>query len=289
MTETIGSLTTQPTPIETIVLSSDDEDDLPTHHARQSVMEREIDTEIDAMLPVGDTNKKETAKENTTCNQDQQPQGSPKHPSNNRHEEAPEQADALKDDVQVTDVPDNATEPKETKEPSLLVQSRDYIPQTTPSTPMVLKRHPIRQSRNQVSTYDDLKNSVNFDQFETDYPSSDGTDIAVSSRPKRTPKPPGSSLSHARSPKPMTVLKPLNKRRFLKTGFVYDTAMSYHATPDPMEIHPEDPHRIFKIFNIMEREGLLRECKRIKSRRATKQEILLVHNIVHYRKLRATS
>ncbi|KAI9483581.1 MAG: hypothetical protein EXX96DRAFT_451775, partial [Benjaminiella poitrasii] len=75
----------------------------------------------------------------------------------------------------------------------------------------------------------------------------------------------------------------LNKRRLLKTGFVYDTAMSYHATPDPMEIHPEDPRRIFKIFNILERNGLLNECKRIKSRRALKEEILLVHNIIHYR------
>jgi len=78
-------------------------------------------------------------------------------------------------------------------------------------------------------------------------------------------------------------------RRLLKTGFVYDTAMSYHATPDDTEIHPEDPRRIFKIFNIMERHGLLTECRRIKSRRATKEEILLVHNITHYRTLRNTS
>ncbi|KAI8048226.1 hypothetical protein BDF21DRAFT_351767 [Thamnidium elegans] len=82
--------------------------------------------------------------------------------------------------------------------------------------------------------------------------------------------------------------KELTSRRQLKTGFVYDTAMSYHATPNPMEIHPEDPRRIFKIFNILEQHGILRECRRIVSRRATKQEILLVHNIIHYRKLRDT-
>ncbi|KAI8969671.1 hypothetical protein BDB01DRAFT_855602 [Pilobolus umbonatus] len=78
----------------------------------------------------------------------------------------------------------------------------------------------------------------------------------------------------------------LSKRRFLKTGYVYDIFMSYHATPDPTEIHPEDPRRIFKIYRMMKIKGLFAECERIKSRRATREEILLVHNIPHYKTLR---
>jgi histone deacetylase 6 len=73
------------------------------------------------------------------------------------------------------------------------------------------------------------------------------------------------------------------------TGFVYDTVMSYHATPDPIEIHPEDPRRIYKIFSILEKHGLLAECIRIKSRRATREEITAIHSIIHYRKMRETT
>ncbi|KAG1448264.1 hypothetical protein G6F56_008994 [Rhizopus delemar] len=81
----------------------------------------------------------------------------------------------------------------------------------------------------------------------------------------------------------------ISKRRFLKTGYVYDTVMSYHATPDPIEIHPEDPRRIYKIFAILEKHGLLAECQRIKSRRATREEITDIHSITHYRKMRETT
>lgn len=143
-----------------------------------------------------------------------------------------------------------------------------------PPPPIMSKRQPIRQSRNYVSTYNDLENSVNLEKILLEQAPLENT----------TPSP-----QKRRQPKSVLPLVPLNHRRSLKTGFVYDTAMSYHATPDPMEIHPEDPRRIFKIFHIMDRHGLLKECERIKSRRATKQEILLVHNIIHYRKIRATS
>jgi hypothetical protein len=78
------------------------------------------------------------------------------------------------------------------------------------------------------------------------------------------------------------------QRRLQKTGYTYDGAMFYHARLDPSEIHPEDPRRIFKIFNILRERGLLSECKRVISRRATKEEILLVHNILFYRTMRDT-
>ncbi|KAG1293226.1 hypothetical protein G6F66_006280 [Rhizopus arrhizus] len=75
----------------------------------------------------------------------------------------------------------------------------------------------------------------------------------------------------------LAIYQNLSKRRLLKTGFVYDTAMSYHATPDPIDIHPEDPRRIFMIYTTLEKHGLLAECKRIKSRKATKEEITAIH------------
>ncbi|KAI9264770.1 hypothetical protein BY458DRAFT_490985 [Sporodiniella umbellata] len=81
----------------------------------------------------------------------------------------------------------------------------------------------------------------------------------------------------------------ITKRRFLKTGYVYDTIMSYHATPDPIEIHPEDPQRLYRIYSILQKHGLLAECKRIKSRKATREEITDIHSITHYRKMRETT
>lgn len=115
-------------------------------------------------------------------------------------------------------------------------------------------------------------------------------------RPKRKPAPKPLPVTtvvkkpkRPNSPREKASFEHISKRRLLKTGFVYDTAMSYHATPDPIEIHPEDPRRIFKIYSIMEKHGLLAECKRIKSRKATKEEIIAIHSITHYRKMRATT
>ncbi|GAN04554.1 conserved hypothetical protein [Mucor ambiguus] len=156
-------------------------------------------------------------------------------------------------------------------------------------TVAAMRRLPQRESRNKVTTYSDIANSLDPSQFAVDYLSSadDESEIDMSNYPN--------AFARHRDNHAATVVKRntqanlVRPRRLLKTGFVYDTAMSYHATPDDTEIHPEDPRRIFKIFNIMERHGLLTECKRIKSRRATKHEILLVHNIKHYRTLRNTS
>lgn len=178
-------------------------------------------------------------------------------------------------------------EPKETK-----------VDESTAKGPaiMTVKRHPVRETRSKITTYNDILNSIDPNHFESDFRSEGDDDVDSTSVPEYH------SVLHSKSQRPTNQLsisrpaklsnlyqKPLGKRRFLKTGFVYDTAMSYHATPDPMEIHPEDPSRIFRIFNIIERNNLLKECKEIDSRRATKQEILLVHNILHYRKLRETA
>lgn len=155
-------------------------------------------------------------------------------------------------------------------------------------TAAAMRKLPVRESRSRVTTYNDIANSVDPTQFAVDYLSSadDESEIDAVGFSNAFRNNDNSSVVVVQHNKLSNLPRP---RRQLKTGFVYDTAMSYHATPDDTEIHPEDPRRIFKIFNIMERHGLLSECKRIKSRRATKEEVLLVHNITHYRTLRNTS
>lgn len=151
-----------------------------------------------------------------------------------------------------------------------------------------VKDRPVRAGRSVITTYNDIANSI--DPEKLSYIVSDSDDnlkpVKTTQPKKRKPSPPKTMRAAVVLSK---FTKELTSRRHLKTGFVYDTAMSYHATPNPMEIHPEDPRRIFKIFNILEQNGLLGECERINSRRATKEEILLVHNILHYRTIRETA
>ncbi|MBM6383479.1 MAG: hypothetical protein JSY10_05725 [Paenibacillus sp.] len=166
----------------------------------------------------------------------------------------------------------------------------EHVNNTSANIISTSSNRPVREHASKVKTYNDIANSI--DPTKLTYVSSDDDDDSKPPTIILARKPTKPRASPTKTMRPSVILskftKELTSRRQLKTGFVYDTAMSYHATPNPMEIHPEDPRRIFKIFNILEQHGILRECRRIVSRRATKQEILLVHNIIHYRKLRDT-
>ncbi|KAI9314176.1 hypothetical protein BX666DRAFT_1863074 [Dichotomocladium elegans] len=53
----------------------------------------------------------------------------------------------------------------------------------------------------------------------------------------------------------------------------------------PDEPHPESPSRIYVIYRQLEREGLLKDCKRIESRYAQKSEVLKVHSVRHFQEM----
>ena len=82
-----------------------------------------------------------------------------------------------------------------------------------------------------------------------------------------------------------------------RSGLVYDVRMRFHAEPmasrQPDDIHPEDPRRIFEIYQELSNAQLVHDVTtndsptdfqmlRINAREATKQEILLVHERQHY-------
>lgn len=72
---------------------------------------------------------------------------------------------------------------------------------------------------------------------------------------------------------------PTTKRRHhLLTGYIYDVYMSYHATLDIFQIHPEDPRRLFYIYREMRAQHLLEKCERVTIKKATHQDILAVHH-----------
>jgi histone deacetylase 6 len=84
-----------------------------------------------------------------------------------------------------------------------------------------------------------------------------------------------------------------------KTGLVYDARMRFHCEPLASmiredDIHPEDPRRIYEIFEEIRSAGLVQgsdedeedandeQCWRIHARAASKAEICLVHTPDHY-------
>lgn len=95
-------------------------------------------------------------------------------------------------------------------------------------------------------------------------------------------------------PPPNVRLRP----KFLATGLCYDPRMRYHSELDPpkqrLDFHPEDPRRIFCIYEALCLAGLLQDPQfvqpaivekplvRIAARHATASEICEVHSTGHF-------
>ncbi|KAI9800437.1 MAG: Histone deacetylase hda1 [Piccolia ochrophora] len=86
----------------------------------------------------------------------------------------------------------------------------------------------------------------------------------------------------------------------LATGLCYDVRMRYHATLVEDDVHPEDPRRIFRIYDILCQGGLVDDnftlnpgnknrLWRIEAREATEEEICLIHTPSHWSFIRRTS
>lgn len=93
------------------------------------------------------------------------------------------------------------------------------------------------------------------------------------------------------------------KYRFkLKTGICYDVRMRFHATINPVDFHPEDPRRIYRIYKEIADAGLINYdgwswldvnkqeiMQRISARELTREEALLVHTENHWDTLLQTA
>lgn len=62
----------------------------------------------------------------------------------------------------------------------------------------------------------------------------------------------------------------------MKAGYVYDSAMCAHFKPN--DVHPESPKRITSIYNTLDKSGILEHFIQIESRKASKDELELVHD-----------
>lgn len=72
------------------------------------------------------------------------------------------------------------------------------------------------------------------------------------------------------------------------TGLVYDERMMEHVNLWDRH-HPEQPQRIFKIFNKHQQLGLVSRCQRIPARLATEEELSRCHSEQHIQQMKATA
>ena len=84
-----------------------------------------------------------------------------------------------------------------------------------------------------------------------------------------------------------------------RSGLCYDARMRFHGVINPMDDHPEDPRRIYRIYRALEGAGLTaisalanrgrNVLRRIPAREAVKEEVLLVHDLAHWENMLATA
>lgn len=65
-----------------------------------------------------------------------------------------------------------------------------------------------------------------------------------------------------------------------KVGLVYDSKMAKHRNLEDAS-HPEQPLRVLKVYEHLEKQGLVSRCVPISSREATQEELLLKHTKEH--------
>lgn len=73
-----------------------------------------------------------------------------------------------------------------------------------------------------------------------------------------------------------------------KTGVIYDGSMAQHLCLWD-ESYPECPERYTSVINRCREMKLLERCEELKPRKATKEEVLMVHTESHYDLLKSTT
>ncbi|KAF9906727.1 Histone deacetylase hda1 [Linnemannia zychae] len=77
--------------------------------------------------------------------------------------------------------------------------------------------------------------------------------------------------------------------RSTKTGYVYDVRMRFHQNIHGDNDHPEDPRRIWKIYEALRTAGCLNRMIKLPSREATQAELGLVHTAEHIQTITETA
>ncbi|KAF9998630.1 Histone deacetylase hda1, partial [Modicella reniformis] len=74
-----------------------------------------------------------------------------------------------------------------------------------------------------------------------------------------------------------------------RTGYVYDVRMRFHSNVHGDDDHPEDPRRIWRIYEALKNAGCTNRMVKIPSREATLDELRLIHSNTHIEHIQKTS
>ncbi|KAF9157216.1 Histone deacetylase hda1 [Actinomortierella ambigua] len=77
--------------------------------------------------------------------------------------------------------------------------------------------------------------------------------------------------------------------RSTRTGYVYDVRMKYHCNVHGDDDHPEDPRRIWRIYDALNTAGCTDRMIKVPTREATTEELELVHSDDHIVTITKTS
>ncbi|KAF8981134.1 Histone deacetylase hda1 [Entomortierella lignicola] len=77
--------------------------------------------------------------------------------------------------------------------------------------------------------------------------------------------------------------------RSTRTGYVYDVRMRFHSNVHGDEDHPEDPRRIWKIYDALKTSGCINRMIKVPSREATIDELNYVHTLEHIDSINSTT
>ncbi|KAF9977453.1 Histone deacetylase hda1 [Actinomortierella ambigua] len=77
--------------------------------------------------------------------------------------------------------------------------------------------------------------------------------------------------------------------RSTRTGYVYDVRMKYHCNVHGDDDHPEDPRRIWRIYDALNTAGCTDRMIKVPTREATTEELELVHTDDHIVTITKTS
>ncbi|KAG0011673.1 Histone deacetylase hda1 [Entomortierella chlamydospora] len=73
-----------------------------------------------------------------------------------------------------------------------------------------------------------------------------------------------------------------------RTGYVYDVRMRFHSNVHGDQDHPEDPRRIWKIFDALKKNSCISRMIKVPSREATDEELGYVHTTEHINSISST-
>ncbi|KAG0219715.1 Histone deacetylase hda1 [Mortierella sp. GBA43] len=136
------------------------------------------------------------------------------------------------------------------------------------------------------------KTSVNGVSAATDAPPANTNTSASTSASASPTSSSGATVNNGNTSTPTAAPLPqpdIMDGRSTKTGYVYDVRMRFHSNVHGEDDHPEDPRRIWRIYEALKNAGCTNRMIKVPSREATIDELRLIHSDEHIESIQKTA